>query len=171
MAGARSRLVLAALALSSPASAEESLCSALHDFETAPAKPADNPGERRWLEIHWAPDSADWARGCSHSTHDVGTITCLLVMNHIRGVDEYAVPQSIMGCYGYRFVAGATLPWKGLVGHFVLREQAGRRVSLDLDFRDLPDGEGALRLTMEEIGKSYRPATMPRIQPYDATTR
>jgi hypothetical protein len=82
-------------------------------------------------------------------------------------MDEHAVPQAIMACYGYRFAPGTALPWDGLVGNFVLREQAGRRVTLEIDFRDLPAGEHALRVTFEEIGKVYQPAKLPRIAPFD----
>ena len=85
-----------------------------------------------------------------------------------RASDEYAVPQSIMACYGYRFAPGATLPWQGLVGNFVLKDQGGRRVTLELDCRDLPSGEDALRLVIEETGKTDQPAKLPRIKPFDA---
>ena len=168
MAGSRSSLIfLAALACSSPASADGDLCSGLRDFETVAVKLSDNSAERRWMEIHWAGPNADWAQGCSHSLRDRAPLSCILVMDHVRPMDQYAVPQAIMACYGYRFAAGAALPWDGLVGNFVLREQAGRRVTLEIDFRDLPAGEHALRLTFEEIGKVYQPAKLPRIAPFD----
>jgi hypothetical protein len=169
VAGTRSALIfLAALAISSPASADGDLCSELRNFETAAVAPSDNPAARRWLEIHWAPPSAKWRTGCKHSMQEMATLTCLMVMNHVRTSDEYAVPQSIMACYGYRFAPGASLPWQGLVGNFVLKDQGGRRVTLELDFRDLPGGEHGLRLTIEEAGKAYQPAKLPRIKSFDA---
>jgi hypothetical protein len=161
-------ILLAALALSSPASAADDLCSELRSFETAAAAPSDNPAERRWLEIHWAPARANWSEGCRHSKHEIGTMTCLMVMNHVRASDRYAVPRSIMACYSYRFAPGATLPWKGLIGNFVLKDQGGRRVTFELDYRNLPDSEGALRLAVEETGKVYQPAKLSRIKPFDA---
>jgi hypothetical protein len=170
VAGTRSSLVfLAALALSSPAaSADRDLCGELRNFETAAPDPSDNPAERRWLEIHWAGEGAGtkWSRGCRHSKQEMATLACLMVMNQVRPSNVYAVPQSIMACYGYRFAPGAVLPWQGLVGNFVLKDQGGRRVTLELDFRDLPDGEEALRLVFEEAGKAYQPAKLPRITPF-----
>ena len=73
------------------------------------------------------------------------------------------LPQGIMTCYGYRFPLGAPRDWLGIVGAITLNGRKGNRLILDLNYRDLPQGEVAMRLAVEAEDGEYSPDEMPPI--------
>ena len=76
-----------------------------------------------------------------------------------------ALPQSVMTCYGYRFPRHAVYDWAGLAGTITLRGKQGRRLILDLQYRDLPQGEVAMRLAVEDEDARYEPDKLLPILP------
>lgn len=60
------------------------------------------------------------------------------------------LPHQIMTCYGYRLPDHANLDWKRMAGTVVLRGETERQFVMELNFRDLPDGEVALRVTVAD---------------------
>jgi len=45
-----------------------------------------------------------------------------------------------------------------------LRGASDRRILMDMDYRDLPAGEQAVRLSVEDAEKTYEPTELPPIQ-------
>lgn len=171
-------LALSALAASNSASAANELCQRLKALETSKPYSADDPGERRWIEFHWGADNnpdSIWSLGCRSSKHQISKVTCDWLMQHTNQEFSMMLPQAIMACYGYRFPKFAFYDWNGVLGSIEMRSANGRRLILDMNYRDLPEGEEAMRLTVEQrgIGKKYTPETMPPIatmrEPADST--
>jgi len=52
-----------------------------------------------------------------------------------------------------------------VAGTIRLRGQNDHRTLMDLNYRDLPNGEQAMRLTVEDAHKDYEPDELPPIQP------
>lgn len=74
------------------------------------------------------------------------------------------LPQGIMACYGYHFPSHASYDWFGMVGTITLHGRNGNRLILDLNYRDLPHGEVAMRLAVEAEDGVYVPEEMPPIE-------
>lgn len=75
------------------------------------------------------------------------------------------LPQGIMACYGYHFPPRVFYDWSEMVGTITLHGRNGNRLILDLNYRDLPHGEVAMRLAVEADGGVYAPEEMPPIEP------
>lgn len=157
-------LVVAFLAAcSTPAAAAGSLCEKLRTFERSEPPHASL---RSWFEFHWGIDrSAVWSWGCRHSDDKVSKDTCDWLMDHVNQEFSMALPQAMMGCYGYRFPRHADYDWSNLAGTIRLRGGADRRLVMDLEYRDLPDGEVAVRVSREVLGRRYQPEILPPIGP------
>jgi hypothetical protein len=151
---------------SSAALASEGLCAKIRTFETAPAATTDNLKDRRWVEFHWGFDKdALWSWGCRHSVHQVSGETCSWLAGHTNQEFAMILPQSIMECYGYRLPKFASYDWNDIVGTIKLRGAGERRLILELNYRDLPNGEVAMRLAVEGSGVEYEPDQLPSILP------
>lgn len=144
------------------AATPDELCARLRTFETAPLP----KGERRWVEFHWGYDQAaflSWA--CRHSKDQLTKTTCDWLMAHTDQEFTMQLPLRIMKCHGYRFPKFASLDWKGIEGTIELRGASSRRVLLDLNYRDLPKGEQAVRISVEDSNVRYDPDELPPIEP------
>jgi hypothetical protein len=86
-------------------------------------------------------------------------------MHHTNQEFSMELPQRIMACHGYRFPKFAFYDWKGIEGTIELRRATDRRVLMDLNYRDLPNGEQALRLSVEDSNGRYEPDELPPIEP------
>lgn len=73
------------------------------------------------------------------------------------------LPHRIMTCHGYTFPKLAYYDWDGIKGTIELRAGIGRRVLMDLNYRDLPDGEQAVRVSVEESNNESD--ELPPIEP------
>ena len=72
------------------------------------------------------------------------------------------LPQEIMSCYGYGLPLHAFYDWAGVAGTITLRGRKGQHLILDLDYRDLPQGEVAMRLAVDADGIDYEPEELPK---------
>jgi hypothetical protein len=125
-------------------------------------------GERRWVEFHWHFDqdlASIWSWACRHSKDQLAGATCGWLMHHTNQEFSMALPQRIMACHGYRFPKFAVYDWTGMEGTIELRGATGRRVLMDLNYRDLPNGEQALRVSVEDSNERYEPDELPPIKP------
>jgi hypothetical protein len=147
-----------------PARAADTLCNVIKRLETADTE--TGAGQRRWVEFHWGfdPDS-DWSWGCQHSSDKVAGQTCKWLQDHTNQEFTMVLPQGIMSCYGYSFPRHAAYDWDGMVGTIVLHGQRGRKLVLDLNYRDLPHNEVAMRLAIELDNADYEPRDLPPIAP------
>ena len=68
------------------------------------------------------------------------------------------------------FPKHASLDWQSIAGTIVLHGDQGRRLILDLNERDLPGGEEAMRLTLEEDDQKYEPEELEAIKPLSQTS-
>ena len=75
------------------------------------------------------------------------------------------LPQRIMTCYGYRFPEHADYDWDGIAGAIRLRGRGSDQLVMDLNYRDLPNGEVAVRVSREVLGQQYVPDVLPSIEP------
>ena len=75
------------------------------------------------------------------------------------------LPQRIMACHGYRFPKFAPLDWKRMEGTIQLRAPSDRRVLMDLNYGGLPNGEQAVRVSVEDSNANYDPEEIPPIEP------
>lgn len=76
-----------------------------------------------------------------------------------------ALPQGVMACYGYRFPRHAVYDWTRLAGTVTLRGKHDQRLILDLQYRDLPRGEVAMRLAAGAEDAHAGAADLPPIIP------
>jgi hypothetical protein len=90
-------------------------------------------------------------------------------MPHTNQEFSMQLPQRIMTCHGYRFPKFAFYDWKRMEGTIELRGIDGRRVFMDLNYRDLPEGEQAVRVLVEDTEASYEPEELP-IEPMSEDT-
>ena len=74
------------------------------------------------------------------------------------------LPQGIMACYGYQFPLRSSYDWSGMVGTITLHGRKGNRLLLDLNYRDLPHGEVAMRLSIEAEDGDYAVDQLPPIE-------
>jgi hypothetical protein len=158
----------ASIGSSVPAAAAtvDPLCQVLRHFEVATN--GTQAHERRWIEFHWGFDADPntlWSWGCRHSAHASATATCAWLKDHTNQEFTMQLPMGVMRCYGYRFPRYADYDWDGMLGTITLRGHRGRRLILDLNYRDLPHGESAMRLAIEESGVSYEPDEQEPIRP------
>jgi hypothetical protein len=156
-------LAVAAL-VSTPvqAAAPDELCMRLRTFETAQLPNA----ERRWVEFHWGYDQvAIWSWACRHSKDKLAKTTCDWMMHHTNREFTMLLPQRVMACHGYSFPKFASYDWSRMAGTIELRGAADRRVLMDLNFRDLPNGEQAMRVSVEDSNGRYEPDELPPIEP------
>jgi hypothetical protein len=162
------RLAVAALMSTSvQAAAPDELCTRLRKFETAQLP----KGERRWVEFHWGFDQASlWSWACRHSNDQLAKTTCDWLMPHTNQEFSMQLPQRIMACHGYHFPKSASLDWKGIEGTIELRGASDRRVLMDLNYRDLPNGERAVRVSIEDTNTSYETDALPPIEPLPKDT-
>jgi hypothetical protein len=154
-----------------PAIAADTLCDVIHRFEAAAPEKSDNPQERRWIEFHWGFDhsgNAFWSWGCKHSTQSIAGRTCTWLNGHTNQEFAMMFPQSVMACYGYTFPKFALYDWSNIAGTIKLRGHKGNSLILDLNFRDLPRGEVAMRLAVESPTGNYEPEDLPPIMPMPA---
>jgi hypothetical protein len=157
--------VTALISSSAQAAAVDQLCPLLRTFETA--QPPHS--ERRWFEFHWGFDkSSIWSWGCRHSEDQLAKGTCDWLMHHTNQEFSMLLPHRIMACHGYQFPKFAHYDWGKIIGTIKLRGASDRRILMDLDYGNLPAGEQAVRLSVEDEGKSYEPAELPPIQPMPA---
>lgn len=158
-----SGLVIAALMSTSvQAATSDELCARLRTFEAAQLP----KGQRRWLEFHWGFDQASiWSWACRHSKDQLAKTTCDWLMPHTNQEFSMQLSQRIMACHGYRFPKFAIYDWKDLKGTIELRGSSDRRIRMDLNYRDLPDGEQAVRVSIENSNASYGPDVLPPIEP------
>ena len=75
------------------------------------------------------------------------------------------LPRRIMTCYGYRFPKSASNRWSHIAGTITLRDAPRYRLVMDLNYRDLPGGEVAVRVAREASGERYEPEDLPPIEP------
>ena len=155
--------VAALLSTSSQAAGPDELCTRVQTFETAQLP----NGERRWVEFHWGFDQpiATWSWACRHSKDQLAKITCDWLMKHTNQEFSMLLAQRVMACHGYRFPKFAFYDWKGMEGTIELRGATDRRVLMDLNYRDLPNGEQALRISVENANGRYEPDELPPIEP------
>jgi hypothetical protein len=154
--------VAALLSSASQAAAPDELCAKLRTFEGAQLP----NGERRWVEFHWYFDpAAIWSWGCLHSKDQLAKTTCDWLMHNTNQEFTMSLPHRIMRCYGYTFPKHAHLDWGDIAGTIQLRGASNRRVVMDMNYRDLPHGEDAVRLTVEDPDKQYEPDELPPIKP------
>ncbi|TZG24734.1 hypothetical protein [Sphingomonas montanisoli] len=159
-------IVVVSLLGSQPATAATTLCDVIRSFETAVPAKIDNPRERRWIEFHWGFDHSPgtiWSWGCQHSTQAIASQTCGWLKDNTNQEFAMMLPHGIMACYGYRFPAHANTDWSELKGTIALHGRNGNRLLLDLNYRDLPLGEVAMRLAVEHENGDYIPEELPAI--------
>jgi hypothetical protein len=150
------------------AAAPDQLCARLRTLETAQLP----KGERRWFEFHWGFDHASfWSWGCRHSNDQLAKATCDWLMNHTNQEFSMQLPHRIMTCHGYRFPKFAYYDWDGIEGTIELRSVSDRRVQMDLNYRDLPNGEQAVRVSVGDSKTRYDPDELPPIQPMPKDTK
>ncbi len=155
-----------------PALAADPLCDVLRRLETVAPERVDNPRERRWVEFHWGFDhsgDAVWSWGCRHSGQSIAAVACVWLRDHTNQEFTMMLPQNVMACYGYRFPRSAQYDWAGVAGKITLHGRRGNRLLLDLDYRDLPHGEVAMRLAVEAENGNYEPEELPPIAPMTAS--
>ena len=70
-----------------------------------------------------------------------------------------------MTCHGYRLPKFAHYDWANIAGTVRLRGASDRRILMDLNYRDLPHGEHAVRVSVEDANRTYDPDELPPIQP------
>lgn len=75
------------------------------------------------------------------------------------------LPQGIMACYGYHFPLRSSYDWSGMAGTITLHGRNGRRLFLDLNYRDFPRGEVAVRLAVESGDEDDALGQLPPIEP------
>lgn len=158
------------VSMSVQAAARDELCTRLRTFETAQLPKQ----ERRWVEFHWGFDQAPitaWSWACRHSKDQLAKTTCDWLMNHTNQEFSMQLPQRIMTCHGYRFPKSASLDWKGIEGTIELRSASNRRVLMDLNYRDLPNGEQAVRVSVEDSNVRYDKDELPPIEPMPKDTK
>ena len=164
---AKTRCIAAAVLIStsSQAAAADELCTKLRTFEDAQVP----NGERRWVEFHWGFDQrAIWSWACRHSTDQLAKTTCGWLMQHTNQEFSMSLPHRIMACHGYRFPKFAHYDWGKIAGTIRLRGASDRRILMDLNYRDLPQGEQAVRVSVGNANKNYEPDELPPIQPMAA---
>jgi hypothetical protein len=149
---------------STPVVAADDLCKRLRTFELS--KP-EHASERRWFEYHWGFDSgAIWSWGCRHSKDESAIATCRWLLDHTSRELSMMLPHSIMACYGYRFPRSAFYDWASMTGTIKLRGRHGNRLIMDMNYRDLPNGEVAVRVALEAPDQRYEPEDLPPIEPF-----
>ena len=154
--------VAALISASSQAAAPDELCARLRSFETAPLR----NGERRWVEFHWGfYQAAIWSWACRNSTDALSKTTCAWLMHHTNQEFSMSLPHRIMTCHGYRLPKFAHYDWANIAGTVRLRGASDRRILMDLNYRDLPHGEQAVRVSVEDANRTYDPDELPPIQP------
>lgn len=145
------------------------LCSTLRTFERSEMQ---QDGERRWVEFHWGYDpDAIWSWGCRHSDDKTAKATCDWLLSHTSREFSMQLPLAMMTCYGYRVPRFAYLDWAGIAGTITLRDDDTHRLVMDLNYRDLPKGEVAVRLSREILGRRYIPEQLPPIEPMAKTAK
>jgi hypothetical protein len=162
--GTRGLIIIGLVACSTPALAAEGLCQKIRVFAQSEPEQAD---ERSWFEFHWGIDHAPnsfWSWGCRHSNDKVAKDTCDWLMHNTNQEFTMELPQAIMTCYGYRFPKYASYDWEGIAGTIKLKDGDDYRLVLDLDYRNLPSGEEAIRVSR------YAPEPLPPIKPMAKTT-
>lgn len=162
--------IAALVSTSVEAATPDELCAKLHTFETAQLP----KGERRWVEFHWGFEKASiWSWGCRHSKDQLAKATCDWLMHHTNQEFSMQLPHRIMTCHGYSFPKFAYYDWDGIKGTIDLRSASNRRVQMDLNYRDLPNGEQAVRVSVEDPNTPYNPEELPPIEsmPKDATEK
>jgi hypothetical protein len=155
--------VAAFISTSSHAAAPDALCAKLRAFEAAQLP----NGERRWVEFHWGFDQAAalWSWACRHSADQLAKTTCGWLMHHTNQEFSMSLPHRIMACHGYGLPKFAYYDWDNIAGTIRLRGASDRRILMDLNYRDLPHGEQAVRVSVEDTNKTYDPAELPPIEP------
>ena len=89
-------------------------------------------------------------------------------MHHTNQEFSMILPHRILACHGYKFPTFAHYDWVNMAGTIRLRATSNHRILMDLDYRDLPAGEQAIRLSVEDADKNYEPAELPPIEPLPA---
>jgi hypothetical protein len=159
--------VAAVMSTSAQAAVSDELCMKLRTFEAAEMP----TGERRWFEFHWGFEQASvWSWACRHSKDELAKATCDWLMPHTNQEFSMLLPQRIMTCYGYRFPKFASYDWKDMEGSIELRGAGDRRILMDLNYRDLPNGEQAVRVSVEDSNTRYDPSDLPPIEPMSKDT-
>jgi hypothetical protein len=141
-------LFVGAVAASPPACAATELCKTIAKFETDETVKA---GRRPWIEFHWGFDTNPnviWSWGCRYSSEIVASQTCKWLERNTNQEFAMKLPQDIMRCYGYRFPQSASLDWSAMAGAIMLRHRSGHDLLLEMSYRDLPNGENAMRLSV-----------------------
>jgi hypothetical protein len=159
-----------AVSNSGQAAAPDELCARLRTFEAAQLP----NGERRWVEFHWGFDQSPvsvWSWACRHSADQLAKTTCDWLMHHTNQEFTMSLPHRVMACHGYRLPKMAHYDWDRVAGTIRLRGPSDRRILMDLNYRDLPNGEQAMRLSVAEDNKTYEPDELPPIQPMPADTQ
>lgn len=159
-------VVAALISASSQAAAPDKLCAKLRTLEEAGLP----NGERRWVEFHWYFDQAAiWSWGCRHSNDNVAKTTCDWLMHNTNQEFAMSLPHRIMACHGYGLPKYAHRDWKDIAGTIELRGASNRRILMDLNYRDLPHGEDAVRVSVADPNKQYEPNELPPIEPMPKT--
>jgi hypothetical protein len=86
-------------------------------------------------------------------------------MQHTNQEFSMSLPHRLMACHGYRLPKFAQYDWANVAGTIRLRGASDRRVLMDLNYRDLPHGEQAVRVSVQDPNKTYDPEELPPIQP------
>jgi hypothetical protein len=86
-------------------------------------------------------------------------------MDHTSHEFVMTLPLGIMQCYGYRMPMFPQYDWSDISGTVILHGTQGRKLILDMNYRDLPGGEMAMRLAIENPDTDYEPDTLPAIVP------
>ncbi|MBB3359867.1 MULTISPECIES: hypothetical protein [unclassified Novosphingobium] len=165
---ARHLVFLASVAISQPVAAATPLCEVIKKFEGSAPEPLDDPHQKRWIEFHWGfdrdPDTM-WSWGCRHSKQMIASQTCHWLEEHTNQEFAMALPQGTMQCYGYKFPKYALTDWSRIAGAIKLRGRAKHHLLLELNYRDLPNGEVAIRLSVEALNEGTGSQEMPPIEP------
>lgn len=157
---AKYSLIIACLTFcSTPAISAESLCKT---FQTLAQSAPEQADERPWIEFHWGIDHEQhsfWSWGCRHSNDKVSKATCDWLMENTSHEFTMMLPLAVMSCYGYHLPKYASYDWSGIAGTIKLKQGDDYALVLDLDYRGLPDGEVAIRVSR------YAPEPLPPIMP------
>lgn len=76
-----------------------------------------------------------------------------------------SLPHRIMTCHGYQLPKFAHYDWAKIAGTIRLRGATDRRILMDLNYRDLPNGEQAVRVSVQNANKTDDTGELPPIQP------
>lgn len=78
------------------------------------------------------------------------------------------LPHRIMSCHDYRLPKLAYYDWENIRGTIRLRGPIDRRIVMDLNYGDFPNGEQAVRVSVEDADVNYQPSSLPELRPLAA---